>query len=81
MRGLTIILILSVLVSSILAMPKAYEDRNEQLNAISAARKYLLRQYENGMISLLKYINVYMFNIALMLIGLCMGIVIPLPQL
>ena len=70
MRGLTIILILSVLVSSILAMPKAYEDRNEQLNAISAARKYLLRQYENGMISLLKYINVYMFNIALMLIGL-----------
>ena len=51
MRGLTIMLVLSVLVSSILAMPKAYEDRDEQENAISAARKYLLRQYENGIIS------------------------------
>ena len=43
-----IMLVLAVLLSSTLARPKAYEDHDEQENAISAARKYLLRRYENG---------------------------------
>ena len=47
-----IILVLATLLSSALARPKAYEDRDKQENVLSAARKYLLRQYENGIIKL-----------------------------
>ena len=44
------VLVLAVLLSSALARPKAYEDRDEGENAwpISATQKNLLRQFENG---------------------------------
>ena len=43
-----IVLVLAALLSSTLARPTAYEDHNEQENAISAAQKYPLCRYENG---------------------------------
>ena len=48
MRAYCIILVLAVLLSSTLARRQAYEDHDQQENAISATQKYLLRRYENG---------------------------------
>ena len=65
MRALCcMILILAVFLSSTLARPNAYENRDEQENAISATQKYLLRRYQNGKIFLKLRVQL-MINVAL----------------